>query len=142
NGVLWQQVGDATYGQPADLFLGAWTFVMWVCVGGGLLLALVAAARSGDTPATAPREPAAGAGRADLVVCCSGGGIRAASFCLGGLQALKSHYGRADAVVGVSGGGYMAAAHHVLRWCSSNEEEGEWADLDPRAYAPDSPEEK
>lgn len=56
-------------------------------------------------------------GRPDTVICCSGGGIRSASFCLGGLQELQSAgiYDRSDAVVGVSGGGYIAAAMHVLR---------------------------
>ena len=51
------------------------------------------------------------------IVCCSGGGIRSASFCLGGLQELRRRgfYRTARAIVGVSGGGYMAAAHHVLR---------------------------
>lgn len=55
--------------------------------------------------------------RPDTVICCSGGGIRSASFCLGGLQELQSSgiYDRSDAVVGVSGGGYIAAAMHVLR---------------------------
>ena len=67
------------------------------------------------------------------VICCSGGGIRSAAFCLGGLQALDatpvpggaaqadpaapppSIYADAREVVGVSGGGYMAAAWHVAR---------------------------
>lgn len=51
------------------------------------------------------------------VICCSGGGIRSASFCLGGLQELTKEgiYGRARTVFGVSGGGYIAAAYHALR---------------------------
>jgi hypothetical protein len=65
------------------------------------------------------------------VICCSGGGIRSAAFCLGGLQALDATpapgapvepgqppptlYSEAREVVGVSGGGYMAAAWHVAR---------------------------
>lgn len=51
-----------------------------------------------------------------LIICCSGGGIRSASFCLGALQVLRGHghYQAAAAVVGVSGGGYIAAAMHVL----------------------------
>jgi hypothetical protein len=65
------------------------------------------------------------------VICCSGGGIRSAAFCLGGLQALDATdapgapavdgsrrptiYATASEVVGVSGGGYMAAAWHVAR---------------------------
>ena len=51
------------------------------------------------------------------ILCCSGGGIRSASFCLGGLQQLTERgiYGASRAVVGVSGGGYIAAAFHALR---------------------------
>jgi hypothetical protein len=73
------------------------------------------------------------------VICCSGGGIRAASFSLGALQVLtaKNVYQTADAVVGVSGGGYVAAAHHVLRWRSGPRP---WPRLDPPAFSPDSPE--
>ena len=63
---------------------------------------------------------------AGTVICCSGGGIRSAAFCLGGLQALDatpapdqdplvSIYAYAREVIGVSGGGYMAAAWHVAR---------------------------
>ncbi|WP_063057489.1 hypothetical protein [Nocardia sienata] len=52
-----------------------------------------------------------------LILCCSGGGIRSASFCLGALQVLRGHgqYRAAEAVVGVSGGGYIAAAMHILQ---------------------------
>ncbi|MFE6924502.1 hypothetical protein ACFVAV_25995 [Nocardia sp. NPDC057663] len=52
-----------------------------------------------------------------LIICCSGGGIRSASFCLGALQVLRRHgrYQSAEAVVGVSGGGYIAAAMHILQ---------------------------
>lgn len=55
---------------------------------------------------------------AGLVVCCSGGGIKSASFCLGALQRLNKAgvYRAADAVVGVSGGGYMAAAFATLNY--------------------------
>ena len=53
-------------------------------------------------------------------ICCSGGGIRAASFSLGGLDALRSRgtFGRAadgGYLAGVSGGGYTAIAHAALR---------------------------
>jgi excisionase family DNA binding protein len=52
------------------------------------------------------------------IICCSGSGIRATAFSLGGLQVLQREgiYQDAVAVVGVSGGGYIAAAQHVLRW--------------------------
>lgn len=52
------------------------------------------------------------------VVCCSGGGIKSASFCLGALQQLSHHriLQGASHLVGVSGGGYMAAAFSTLAW--------------------------
>ncbi|WP_433521628.1 hypothetical protein ACQPZ2_30590 [Nocardia pseudovaccinii] len=52
-----------------------------------------------------------------LIICCSGGGIRSASFCLGVLQVLRGRhlYQTADAVIGVSGGGYIASAMHILQ---------------------------
>src|ERR1700676_1365630 len=51
-----------------------------------------------------------------LGICCSGGGIRAAAFCLGGLQALRTsgHFGKAHYLSAVSGGGYIAVAHATL----------------------------
>jgi hypothetical protein len=80
--------------------------------------------------------------RGGTIICCSGGGIRSASFCLGALQELSAQgiYGHARAVVGVSGGGYIAAALHVLRWQSSDELGQRWAELTPRAFAPTSEE--
>lgn len=59
-----------------------------------------------------PTPPLAG-----RIIVCSGGGIKSASFCLGGLQALNDAklYTSSRSVVGVSGGGYMAAAFAVLR---------------------------
>lgn len=67
-----------------------------------------------DTPPSDESPPAP----EGTIICCSGGGIRSASFCLGALQTLQTAgiYGRARAVVGVSGGGYVAAALHILRW--------------------------
>ena len=80
--------------------------------------------------------------RGGTVICCSGGGIRSASFCLGGLQELSKRniYRDAKAVVGVSGGGYIAAALHVLRWRSKDKLGDDWAPLSPDAFAPDSEE--
>ena len=49
-------------------------------------------------------------------VCCSGGGIRSASYCLGALQALE-HSGflaKAKLILGVSGGSYMAASRALV----------------------------
>src|ERR1700680_4174413 len=49
-------------------------------------------------------------------ICWSGGGIRAASFCLGGLQALQEAelFAKTDHLSAVSGGGYIAVAHAAL----------------------------
>ena len=45
------------------------------------------------------------AGTAAWAVCCSGGGIRSATYCLGALQSLaRGLYPRASWIVGVSGG--------------------------------------
>ena len=65
-------------------------------------------------PAGAPAgAPARANGRqVDTAVCCSGGGIRSATYCLGALQALAAD-GRmraVDLVTAVSGGSYLAAA--------------------------------
>jgi hypothetical protein len=51
-----------------------------------------------------------------LGICCSGGGIRSASYCLGGLQALRwtGHLAEAAHLSCVSGGGYISIAHTVL----------------------------
>ncbi len=90
----------------------------------------------------------------DVVICCSGGGIRASAFSLGGLQVLQEAniYQKASAVIGVSGGGYTAAAHHVVRWNVRNPDvdgpdvdssvRGDWQ-LEPDdlpAFAASSPE--
>ncbi len=64
--------------------------------------------------------PVPGAGK--RAVCCSGGGIRAAAFCLGGLQGLgrrrgttgRSWYDDVDLVTAVSGGSYMAASFAMV----------------------------
>ena len=102
---------------------------MLVC---GLVVWSVADLPIGDEPGHSPwqrRLDDAGAAPDGTVICCSGGGIRSAAFCLGGLQALDSTpvgadstdapvpsiYAAAREVVGVSGGGYMAAAWHVAR---------------------------
>ena len=126
--VLWRRV-DLASGATAcpslavdigQIPVSALKFVLW---GVSLLLllgtALVLLWRRRGTPdpvdlAAAPLEATPLKGS---VICCSGGGIRSASFCLGALQELTARtvYGRAARVYGVSGGGYMAAAFHVLR---------------------------
>ena len=86
---------------------------------------------NGAGPASAsPREAAATAKPAppapqitgDWAICCSGGGIRSATYCLGALQAMDAGdlVGKAKWILGVSGGSYIAAsralvAHHLDR---------------------------
>ena len=73
----------------------------------------------------------------DWAICCSGGGIRSAAYCLGGLQSLDSDGLLANAtwVVGVSGGSYIASSRALVAH-----------DLPPgtmpRAYAPGTAEER
>ena len=117
-------------GAGAVLFeAGLLTLLVLVC---GLVVWSVADLPAGDEPGHnlwQRRLDQAGAVPDGTVICCSGGGIRSAAFCLGGLQALDSTpadsdgsdtpvpsiYASAREVVGVSGGGYMAAAWHVAR---------------------------
>jgi len=52
-------------------------------------------------------------------VCCSGGGIRSASYCLGALQRLEQEgflAGQVRLIVGVSGGGYIAASRALVAY--------------------------
>jgi hypothetical protein len=62
---------------------------------------------------TAPEN--AGDHDVKAAVCCSGGGIRSASYCLGALEALTADLDgrRPDLVTAVSGGSYIAAAGAV-----------------------------
>ncbi len=127
-------------------------FVVSIVLGGISLLGLTVVAmlasrrQSGrDRPVVhrqdPPTEPEPPEG---TVICCSGGGIRSAAFCLGGLQKLQEagRYATARAVVGVSGGGYIAAALHVLRWRSEEVADGRrpWAAPEPPPFSPASPE--
>jgi hypothetical protein len=52
----------------------------------------------------------------DWAICCSGGGIRSATYCLGGLQSLDAGglLGKAKWIVGVSGGSYIAASRALV----------------------------
>ena len=160
NVVLWRANGTP----PADLHVPVLSLVVLVLVIGGLFLAgyLVVQAQRRSSRRRAPLRPSDHVRPAttDLAICCSGGGVRSATFCLGGLQVLstKNIYSRADLVVGVSGGGYIAAAHHIVRWQSDGEHvdagQGEddaeddavgpgWPDLASLpAFAPDSPEQR
>src|SRR5258705_12390128 len=49
-------------------------------------------------------------------ICCSGGGIRSASYCLGALQWLEQagFLKKAKLIVGVSGGGYIASSRALV----------------------------
>lgn len=85
-----------------------------------------------------PPEQAGGRGRKPKVpakgakiraICCSGGGIRAAAFSLGGMQRLNcrervdvpSWYEQADWVTAVSGGSYMAASFAMVNHAGSDD---------------------
>ncbi|MEV0282933.1 hypothetical protein AB0H36_02325 [Kribbella sp. NPDC050820] len=122
---LWNELGTSC----VDLSTGWLTWLMrGTALAGAVILAvaLFATSRFGqrklygvrlDPPATFNRIKDDGKDAGQLVITCSGGGIRSASFCLGALQLLreKGLYDKASSVIGVSGGGYMAAAFHVLR---------------------------
>lgn len=123
---LWADFGT---GPCADLSAGWLTWLMRaVFLAGVLILAvcLFATSRFGQRkwygveptpPATFRRAKRDDKDAGRLIITCSGGGIRSASFCLGALQLLRERelYDKASTVIGVSGGGYMAAAFHVLR---------------------------
>jgi hypothetical protein len=89
-------------------------------------------------PVSATPEEAPEAGR--VGICCSGGGIRSASFNLGALQILREEgvLKAADYVSAVSGGCYMAASFATV----SIESPRNLLDGGPPVYAPGSPEEQ
>jgi hypothetical protein len=76
-------------------------------------------------------------------VCCSGGGIRSASYCLGALQALEQtgFLKKAKLILGVSGGSYMAASRALVARGLELGTGDAGANALP-AYAPGSPEEQ
>ena len=110
----------------------------------------------GTRPGTALGPAAPPPGTGDWAVCCSGGGIRSATYCLGGLQTLDEGglLGRAKWIVGVSGGSYIAASRAlVARGLAKNarqgragngqhRDEGQAQDKRPAAYARGTPEEQ
>lgn len=127
--LLWRDLGASTGACPG-LSTGWLTWVMRALfVTGVLVLAVCVLLNTrygqrkllkkevGPAPVTFKGLPDAGPDAGRLVICCSGGGIRSASFCLGALQLLRERglYDKASTVIGVSGGGYMAAAFHILR---------------------------
>jgi hypothetical protein len=84
-----------------------------------------------------PAAEAGGTGGGDWAICCSGGGIRSAAYCLGALQNLDSGglLGTVKWIVGVSGGSYIASSRALVAH-----------DLPPgtvpHAYAPGTAEER
>ena len=86
--------------------------------------------------------PAAGPD-VEWAICCSGGGIRSASYCLGALQGLEMRglLDKAGLILGVSGGSYIAASRALV---ANGLERPERAPRGPggAAYAPGSPEEQ
>ena len=99
----------------------------------------------GRPPHTArpPGSPDGSPGREISAVCCSGGGIRAAAFALGGIQGLSgrradgrsSWFDELDLITAVSGGSYLAGSYALVN--HSLQRRG--GDVLP-AYAPGSPE--
>jgi hypothetical protein len=73
----------------------------------------------------------------DWAVCCSGGGIRSAAYCLGALQSLDDAglVAKAKWILGVSGGSYIASSHALVAHHLP-------AGDQPRAYAPGTAEER
>ncbi|HEY2237944.1 MAG TPA: hypothetical protein VGI21_04095 [Streptosporangiaceae bacterium] len=81
----------------------------------------------------------------EWAICCSGGGIRSATYCLGALQSLQQRGLNAKArwIVGVSGGSYIAASLALVRHgLQADAKAGTGADAEPPAYAPGSAEEQ
>ncbi|HET7474829.1 MAG TPA: hypothetical protein VFJ97_02255 [Dermatophilaceae bacterium] len=81
------------------------------------LLALIALTLGNTRPLVRRTKPQLDSVAGELIVC-SGGGIKSAAFCLGGLQRLDhdGRYEHAKAIIGVSGGSYIAAAYATLRY--------------------------
>src|SRR5580693_5363521 len=77
------------------------------------------------------------AGGGDWAICCSGGGIRSAAYCLGALQSLDSGglLGTAKWIVGVSGGSYIASSRALVAHDLA-------PGTMPHAYAPGTAEER
>jgi hypothetical protein len=76
-------------------------------------------------------------------ICCSGGGIRSASYCLGAFQGLEEggFLDRARLILGVSGGSYISASRALVAHGLADGADGADAPGLP-PYAPGSPEEQ
>jgi hypothetical protein len=106
-------------------------------------MGLAAAPRKAEGGEPAPPVSLTGdwAPRADKIgICCSGGGVRSASFNLGALQALQAAgvLGKAEYLSSVSGGGYTAAAMTMVAGSGADRV---FAEGCPEPFAPGSPEE-
>jgi hypothetical protein len=103
-----------------------------------------------STPAGPPGRLATAAPPGDVsretrqrwAVCCSGGGIRSAAYCLGALQRLEQadFLGQTAVVLGVSGGSYIAASRALVAHGLS--QDGLRPGEARPAYAPGTPEEQ
>ena len=82
-------------------------------------------------------DQARAAAAGDWAICCSGGGIRSAAYCLGALQSLEQRGLAAKArwILGVSGGSYIAASRALVAHYLPGRAK-------PGAYAPGTPEER
>ncbi len=130
----WHQALALPTGVPLADAAGLYSWAMRVLVAVGIIMLLASTAYRTDR-IPEPLESDHTPDEHGTVICCSGGGIRATAFSLGGLQVLErvGIYQKASAVVGVSGGGYIASAAHVLRWRPSSSERntaGEWPHMD------------
>lgn len=99
-------------------------------------------------PVTAhPPVPSPDGASPRWAICCSGGGIRSAAFCLGSIQRLEEGglVRDADLILSVSGGSYLAASRALVAAGTVTRAAGEGTDrsgLWPPAYAPGTPEEQ
>jgi len=105
--------------------------------------------RPAVVPARASRDEADGAATGEKwAVCCSGGGIRSAAYCLGALQSLQAGglLAKAKWTLGVSGGSYIAASRALVAHdlCAAPACPAGSAPAEPEqaAYAPGTPEER
>src|ERR1700761_1144260 len=91
--------------------------------------ALAGPGRDGAAGAQAPAAD-------EWAICCSGGGIRSAAYCLGALQSLDRGglLSKVKWILGVSGGSYIATSRALV---ASHLPAG----AQPPAYAPGTPEE-
>jgi len=69
-----------------------------------------------DMTASESSDQARAAAAGDWAICCSGGGIRSAAYCLGALQSLDQRglVAKARWILGVSGGSYIASSRALV----------------------------